>query len=260
MKKLKAKLIWQYRKVVLVLKILQLKSFVNLYLNIFLNVPLTKISLIYRNTSIWIRTKNIIDLNVIEYVFYDKYHLPPTEYKLSTNPLILDLGSNIGATIIDFKSIYPNSKIIGYEMDNDNFNLSLKNCEGLQNVTIFNTPVWHCIENVSYNKNEFTDAFFINESADTTNKIKIKSTTLKKIITDNGISVIDYLKMDIEGVELKIFEDSDLSWLDIVLSLNIEFHKIHPDQLQEYIDLLISKNFVARRSNKHWLSIQAFRK
>ena len=65
--------------------------------------------------------------------------------------------------------------------------------------------------------------------------------------------------MDIEGAEINIFNEKDLSWLDIVQSLNIEFHNITSDKLQIYIDILIAKNFIAYKSSNHWLSILAYK-
>ena len=45
----------------------------------------------------------------------------------SKNPNILDLGSNIGTSIIYFKTTYPNSKIIGVEADPNIYKILKKN-------------------------------------------------------------------------------------------------------------------------------------
>jgi tRNA1(Val) A37 N6-methylase TrmN6 len=47
--------------------------------------------------------------------------------KISTNPVFLDLGSNIGLTIAHMKQIYPTSKIVGYEMNKENYILAKEN-------------------------------------------------------------------------------------------------------------------------------------
>jgi len=213
----KSKFIWQIQKLNLVLKVAKFKSIIKLYLNHALNKEYTKLYLKHDNRCVWVRTKNIIDVNVLNYVFNERYHLPPEDILLSLNSTILDIGSNIGATIIDFKKKYPHSTIIAYEMDYDNFQLSLKNCVDLTNVIIYNKPVWHTLDYVFYQKENHTDAFSISEFG--SNKIKLESITLDKIILDNNLTVIDYLKMDIEGAEIKIFEDSNLNWLNIVLCL-----------------------------------------
>lgn len=59
------------------------------------------------------------------YVFHDQYHLAPG--RLPDRPVILDLGSNIGCTIVHYKYLYGGSRIIGVEMDEGNYELAKRN-------------------------------------------------------------------------------------------------------------------------------------
>jgi len=47
----------------------------------------------------------------------------------SRNPIILDLGSNFGSSIVYFRDNYPNSTIYGYEPSHDTYAVLEKNVE-----------------------------------------------------------------------------------------------------------------------------------
>ena len=112
------------------------------------------------NHSIKIR-KNYIDKEVVNYVLGDQYHMPPNTYEMPDSPVILDLGSNIGLTIAHMKHIYPSAKIIGYEMNKDNFKLAKTNTKMLNNVVVHNEAVWISDSIVSYDSDSGNDAYSI---------------------------------------------------------------------------------------------------
>src|ERR1700704_3274168 len=58
--------------------------------------------------KIYVRRGSIIDRDVIKYVFYNQYHLPSK--KLPDQSIILDLGCNIGLTIVHFNKLYPDAR------------------------------------------------------------------------------------------------------------------------------------------------------
>lgn len=210
--------------------------------------------------SIMIRGKNVIDKQVIEYVFLKKYHLPPEETILSERPVILDLGSNIGSTLLDLCRRYPAAKIYGYEMDTSNYQLAVENCKAHKNIIVSNKAVWIKAGTVSYENQSRTDAFTINAEAKKDGSSDIESTTIPGIISENNLERIDYLKMDIEGAELKILDEQNIDWLERVMSLNIEFHNISESMLDHYQAKLEGKGFTTYKSANHWLSLLAYKK
>ena len=56
------------------------------------------------------------------------------------SPFIMDCGSHIGISILYFKYLYPNSKILGFEPDPDNFEILKKNIKanGLKKIALIN--------------------------------------------------------------------------------------------------------------------------
>lgn len=209
--------------------------------------------------SIKIR-KHFIDKEVVEYVLYDKYHLPPKEISLSNNSIILDLGSNIGLTIYHLKQLYPKAVIFGYEMNTENYLLAKRNTKAFANVHVYNQAVWTENKIVEYNPNSDYDAYSISHQKNNEQNIKIQALTIMDIIKQHKLKKIDYLKMDIEGAEKEILNNQDLSWLQFVNSMNIEMHIDEGETLLSYINILNKNGFHAWKDDKHWSSIKAIRK
>lgn len=206
-----------------------------------------------------IRCRNRFDRNGIHNTFFNNFHYTKSAYLDKDRPVILDLGSNIGLTVIDFKILHPNAVIYGFEMDLDNYNLALINCRKFSNIHLFNKAVWIKKGHLSYSRGVQTDAFSINDKC-SEGKTEVESTTILDLIQENGIQRIDFLKMDIEGVEVDIFNDSNLEWLKSVYSLNIEFHNVSNQELNYYVELLNNNGFKAWLSLNHWSAIEAIRK
>jgi FkbM family methyltransferase len=145
--------------------------------------------------------KNNIDSEVYDYVFAEKYHRP--YLPLNNNaPVILDLGVNIGLSVVDFKSLYSSAIIYGYELDKNNAAIAMKNTAGLSDVSIYNQGIWYTKKLVSIRGNH-ADAFTINEESN--GDSQVPTTTLNDVIADNKLKNIDYIKMDIEGAEYEVF-------------------------------------------------------
>jgi FkbM family methyltransferase len=188
--------------------------------------------------------------------FYDQFHLPPI--KLADNPIILDLGSNIGCTILHYHHLYPDSRIIGVEMDQANYDLCQINVAEARNVDLMHTAISHNERIVSYNKEAKEDAYCISTS-DTGEMSSVNSTTIKAIIAKFNLPAIDFVKMDIEGEEVQLFDfDRDLGWLNNVKSLNIEVHG-NANVLQNILSVLGKCGFRAWKDAHHWSAIMATR-
>lgn len=251
---------WRFRDLLFNIKIFTTVGLIKYYGALLSGKKLLHASIKGVEQKILIRVNNKIDRNVLEYVFFQKYHLPPVEKPIKDGAIILDFGSNIGCTLVDFKLRYPTSKVYGYEMHPNNFEMARANTKGLSNVSVFNKAVWVSNGNVSFSKKNLTDAFAISkELVADDDSIQIPSTSILEILQTNQLPVVDFLKMDIEGAELDIFDYTDVSWLTKVMSMNIEFHNINDSQLKKYIVLLENNGFTVYKSPNHWLSLLAYK-
>jgi FkbM family methyltransferase len=212
--------------------------------------------------SLWIRTLST-DVDVLRYVLHDGFHLPPAEAELTRQPVILDLGCNIGLTIAHFKTTYAESIVYGYEMNRENYLLAQKNLETYDGVVLWNKAVWveDCL--IEYHRSSDPDSHSIRARGRTgLVPESVEAVSLDTVMRENGLSRVDFLKMDIEGAEQNILENKNLRWLTKVNALNLELHCGRQERektIAHYIDLLEHAGFKAWKDNRHFASILAVR-
>jgi FkbM family methyltransferase len=158
----------------------------------------------------------------------------------SKNPLIIDCGVNIGLSLIYFKSIFPNSKIIGFEPEPSIFELAKKNIKAhnLADIELINKALWHEERQIEYFK-EGADGGRIN-FIEGTEKIIIETTVLSKYLN----SPIDLLKIDIEGAEINVLKEVSHLLLNVE-NIFIEYHSfVNKNQdLDEILAILKNNRF-----------------
>ncbi len=144
-------------------------------------------------------------------------------YKFKTdvkNPLILDCGANIGLSIIYFKKLYPESKIIAFEPDFKIYEILKYNLSSFQflDVEIINKGLSNKAGEADF-YSEGADAGRIVLKEDAADTIKIETIRLIDYLKEP----IDFLKIDIEGIEYDVLFDSK-DYLKNVRNLFVEYH------------------------------------
>lgn len=113
-------------------------------------------------------------------------------------PRILDLGANIGLSVLFFKQLYPKAQITAFEADPKIFAYLEKNVHGngFSDVQLVNKAVWH--ENSTLNFSaEGADGGRVALEGDA-NLIAIDAVDISQFLQGQRF---DFLKMDIEGAE-----------------------------------------------------------
>jgi FkbM family methyltransferase len=131
-------------------------------------------------------------------------------------PFILDCGSNIGMSILFFKTLYPKAKIIGFEPEEATYALLEKNIasNSLQGVQV---------HQVALGMEDATVSFFVDPEQQgsvlmSTNRARLLSTgcpsPAKKeiLVRQTKLSTfvdreVDLLKLDVEGAEDAVLQD-----------------------------------------------------
>lgn len=161
------------------------------------------------------------------------------------NPFIIDCGSNIGMSVFYFKWLYPDCRIIAFEPDPTTFAMLEKNIQaaGFQNVELRNEAVLDYEGKVDFYKNEGHEGSLImgvyqSRGADTAHSMPCVS--LSRFLQAS----VDFLKMDIEGAELKVFRDLESQQdLGKIKQMVIEcHHNIGPEPLLAEILGLLNRN------------------
>jgi FkbM family methyltransferase len=199
----------------------------------------------------------LIDLGTVRATFLHNFHSLPEHVQIEP-AVIFDLGSNIGTTLIDFSMRYPHAHIYGFEMDADNYSLARRNTKRFSNVKITNCAIWYQNEVIAYDNSIRQDGYSVQQE-NCEHTVRVQGKTLKSLLLEHAISSIDYLKMDIEGAEKKIFFEGELDWLNFVKTMNIELHDFNETEYAALLNVLEQAGFKIEKHAKHWNSLYAYK-
>ena len=157
-------------------------------------------------------------------------------------PKILDLGANIGLSVIFFKELYPDAEIVALEADPRIFSYLKNNInsQGYQNVELINKAVWY--ENSILNfVSEGADGGQVGFNISNHETLKVEAVDIAKLLSRQQF---DFVKMDIEGAEEFVLPRCE-GLLNSVQHLFIEYHsKVGQKQnLNEILNLLSREEF-----------------
>ena len=148
-------------------------------------------------------------------------------------PNILDLGANIGLSVLFFKRLYPQSEITAFEADPALFEILKKNIygNGFNDVKLLNKAIWHKNEIINFSV-EGADGGRIAQKKDG-NLVQVQAIDLNEYLTEHHV---DFLKMDIEGAEGLVLTACEKS-LSKIRWIFVEYHS-RVDEKQ-YLDQII---------------------
>ncbi|MFH1832353.1 MAG: FkbM family methyltransferase [bacterium] len=180
-----------------------------------------------------IYSENILGLNIsftdyvmlfclVNEIFIHKIYAFESQNK---EPFIIDAGSNIGISILFFKKMYPDAKIIGFEPSKTNFELLGKNIKNnnITQVQVFKKALAYK-ENGEiklYNPGSTSGTVCQSQNGKTENYEIVPITRLSNYINQD----VDLLKIDIEGAEYDVFQDLfDQDKLKFINKIIMEYH------------------------------------
>ncbi len=150
------------------------------------------------------------------------------EYKfksevVSEEPFIIDCGSNIGLSILYFKSEYPKSRVLGFEPVPETFTVLRENmkCNGLEGVEIKQAALTGSNGRISV----FGSGLGASISRSWGVQEAEESRIVESVQLSNYIGgPVDYLKLDVEGAEEHVIPEIQ-DKLPLVKEIYIEYHE-----------------------------------
>jgi FkbM family methyltransferase len=135
-----------------------------------------------------------------------EYYVPP-----ALRPkIILDIGSNIGASIIYFHRQFPDAKIFGFEPHPDTFRILQQNVGHLRGVTVFNYGLGNRNQRVvvcadAVNFGAFNTRGVFKDRGQVSAPVECEVRRLDDVLRELGIEQVDLIKVDCEGAEVEVF-------------------------------------------------------
>jgi FkbM family methyltransferase len=135
-----------------------------------------------------------------------EYYVPP-EVAPKT---ILDVGSNIGATIIYFHHQFPDAEIFGFEPHPDTFRILQQNVADLPGVTVFNYGLGATQQRIvvradDVNFGAFNTRGHFKDRGFPAAPVECEVRRLDDVLLELGIARVDLIKIDCEGAEADVF-------------------------------------------------------
>ncbi len=180
---------------------------------------------------------------------------------LKTGFTVLDIGTNIGEVLLNIASkIGPAGKIYGFEPNPPIFerlltNISLNN---FKNISVFKLGLSH--ENKDFQLYEILPenlgaTRILDKDDGISSKTTIHTIKVDDFVTENNITKIDLIKIDVEGFELFVLMGASevlKKWKPVLFIELIDSHqKIHHFGARQLVEYLISFGYRCYRADNN---------
>jgi FkbM family methyltransferase len=168
------------------------------------------------------------DYSTIEYLFKEVFISNQYFFEPSTKePVIIDCGANIGMSILYFKKLFPNSKILAFEANPHAYKLLEMNMlqNKIKNVELQNIALYDKETEISFYIGDNIGSLVGSIKAERGGESELKIEAKKLSSYLKNIETVDLIKMDVEGAELNILSDLfDSSTINKAKEYIIEYH------------------------------------
>ncbi len=204
----------------------------------------------------------------------DFYRINNLVTHLPDNPVVIDVGGNVGYFSVLLSAKKPGATIYAFEPMPENLAVFRNNLQlnpGIKDNIIIAGKA------VTGNDNGQLDIYFDSSTENSvvapviedfsplnTSVRQVAAISLDRIISDNKLQRVDLLKVDCEGSEYAIFYDSPASIFDLIQVIAIETHELDADtkNTAALIRFLENKGFTVESfvAENHCFYVKAYRK
>jgi FkbM family methyltransferase len=167
------------------------------------------------------------DMLVAQEIFESRAYQPVAQWKLPPDPVIFDLGGNIGLATLYFLSLFPGARIVAAEPDEGNRQVMQLNCRAaLERNQVDVVGAFIGAEDGVAGISRRGDSWAFRKAgrAEATAE-EIDCLSIPSLLQRAAVQRIDLLKCDIEGSEAELFAECR-EWIQRVHYMVVETH--HP--------------------------------
>ncbi len=185
-----------------------------------------------KNLKFYLRN-NSSDINVFTQIVLEQEYKPIIDMfkRLNLSPdRFIDAGANVGFSSLYLLAHWPEARFICLEPHPGNF--EALTCNITQNISTDNflllqKALWSKPAQLS-GDNNFRDGrdWSFNVKEDGKSNGNIEGITIDMVMNQDSFNEVDFLKIDIEGAEVQLFESRKNveSWIDKIKVISIEIH------------------------------------
>jgi FkbM family methyltransferase len=183
----------------------------------------------------------IPDARAFLFTFHEIFHKELYRFHAATErPTIIDGGANIGLSVLYFRRLYPQSRLIAFEPDPALFVILQDNLRafGAKDIEFRQQALWVREEKMPF-VSEGIEASRLTRTQDRPTH-SVQAVRLRDYLT----TPVDMLKLDIEGAEGAVLIDCGAS-LSNVRNIFVEYHSFAKEKqdLPELIEVLADAGF-----------------
>jgi FkbM family methyltransferase len=158
---------------------------------------------------------------------------------------IIDAGANIGCAALYLRFQFPHAKIVCIEPEESNLRLLMRNIEvnnAVRAIEPLQRAIWNSITELQLMQRDWShDGFHVMQKPQPDSVISnVKTTTIPEVMNQQGFHNLDFLKIDIEGAEEKLFTDHRHleTFLPLTRKVIVEVHNefIADEQVQRELE------------------------
>lgn len=161
-----------------------------------------------------------------EVVLGDEYGIVNMQF--NDDDVVIDIGANVGLVSIFLAKKFPNIKIYSFEAHPYNYKNFINNIEinKVKNIIPNNHAVYSIDNQEIEISMDFVNSGSSNcyEHGNLSLSEKVKTISLDTIINENNINKIKFLKIDCEGAEFDILENSQMIQKIEIENIGVEIH------------------------------------
>lgn len=168
-------------------------------------------------------------------------------YQIKPGDVVVDVGANIGAFTVYAAVVCGASRVLSFEPFPSNYKMLTRNVETnqLRMVTCVNQAVGgnRGMRTLRLNSTDSGSHSLVYGSSG--NSVQVECCTLEDVFRQFSLTKIDYLKMDCEGAEYEILENS-ASRIRQIGRISMETHTLPDRKTEDLEKLLLSEHFDVR--------------
>jgi FkbM family methyltransferase len=200
--------------------LLQTRSVPGTIIQMLLKGPVIRSRLRGISTPLCWRRHNS-DMQTLLQLFDSKELGFPLDYEPAS---IIDAGANVGYSSVYFANRFPNTRILAIEPEVANCDMFAMNCAAYPHIQLLRAGLWWKETNLRISNPSATSWMFQVCEAEKGTPGAIQATTVPALMSQLAGQRVDLLKIDIEGSEKEVFENSSDEWLGRVRTLAVETH------------------------------------